>query len=193
MQNVTIPSPNKELVALVKWLSDNVSKEQTRPSLTYIKFIGRYCWATNGYAIVRAQVLADDLVDFIEPGCYEVLSCTSKILVMIAQPETIFPKVEELYLRCKADLKDSKLTCLDPKLLIPIIKPFGVAYMHTNKGMQISIVLKDYTKLPWGNYTAILMSKNSNVASTEFNEYFPAPEPVVVPPAPVEQTVDTKE
>lgn len=179
MTNYTIVNPNKEVVALIKWLLDNTCKEKDRPSLTHIKLEEKgICWATNGFAMVRAQVFSD-LIEF-EPGVYEVISCTNKLLHMIGQ-DINYPNVLAVYEGGRVDPLDCKLAAFDPKFLGPIIKPFETVYIHTSRSMKMSIALKESSTLPFGKYTAILMAKAYKQAYEEINDFFPAPDPVLIP------------
>lgn len=184
LRTISIPDPKKEWSALFKWLLDNASKDMTRFSMSCVKvFPGRIYYATNGYGLVRVEIY-DDNLDFILPGLYMVLSCTSKFLHLLELEDFGFPDIEAFYSQFKADLSDIRLACYDPALLAQITKPFETVFMLATKSNAIELALKGGL-LPWGKYTGILMGKSNNDGLKQFNDFFPAPEPAAVEPVSV--------
>lgn len=190
--NITIPSPSKDYVTLFSWLLANASKDMCRPALTYIKIGANHtCWAVNGYTMVRVEICTD-LIDWIEPCLYEVISCTNKLIHMIPVPDCRYPGVEELYNSYVPKLDEPKLSTFDPALLIPIIKPFETVIMHARKSGIIMLALKEPKALPRGIYSAILMGKSLNTAEENFSAIFPSPV-ILASPEPTAENSQSKE
>ena len=177
---VTMPSPNKEVVALLNWLLSNASKEETRPMLQSILVEKpepgvTTLWVTNGYSAVKAEVFGNDYFEWLKPGIYSVLSCTKALLHMV-EMEGTYPGIQELFGSYRVDIKEAGMCRFDPALLSPIIKPFEKVLLHP-ASQQLLMALIGPKSLPFGRYSAVLMAMNYN-SHDEIYQYFqPIPEP----------------
>jgi hypothetical protein len=179
---VTIPSPNKEVVALLNWLLANASKDDARPTLTSILVEKpepgtTRLWATDGYSAVKGEVFGDDYFEWLKPGIYSILACTKALLHMV-ELEGKFPGVQELFAGYLVDIKKTGMCRFDPTLMAPIAKPFEKVLLHPLPNRMLMALIGPKS-LPFGRYSAALMPINQN-SHDEIYQYFkaiPEPEP----------------
>ena len=164
---VTITHPTKEARALVSWLKANMSDDDARPDMQFIWFDAKSnWWAFNGYAIVRGSMW-DDKGKFADPGLYRILANSKDLIELgVLNEKQCFrtSTLVDLWDRV-IDLQISVTCTLNPKYLVPIIKPFEQVTIHVQKNNDaVHIMLNEGKDLPFGRYGAILMPMNLNDA-----------------------------
>ena len=167
MEVITISKPTKEVKNLITWLKANMSDDKLQPHMQFIWHDEqRNWWAFNGYAIVRGTMW-DDKGKFVSPGLYRIIT-NDKLLIelgVLTQKQCYSTKnLVELWSRA-IDLQALAIATFDPKILLPIIKPFGQVTFHSHKSNDAAhLVLNDADDLPFGRYGAVLMPMNLNDA-----------------------------
>ena len=157
--NVLVPNPPKVWKNLFSWLDANTTDDEYRINLKAIWLDDNHTfWATNGYALVRAE-LDDDTGTFLTPGHWFINVCTTK-LVHFIKADVNYPDVHSIW-DSYFTFNQNAVATFDPGILANITKPFGKALMHMEQlGSPMHIVLGDPKAMPEGIYSAILMPMN---------------------------------
>ena len=169
---ITITHPTKEARALLSWLKANMSDDGSRPHMQFIWFDDKSnWWAFSGYAIVRGSMW-DDKGKFVDPGLYRILTNSKDLIELgVLHEEQCYrtSNLVDLWDRV-IDLQTSVTCTLNPKYLVPIIKPFEQVTVHVQKNNDaVHIMLNEGKDLPFGRYGAILMP--INIDRTNNNNY----------------------
>jgi len=154
--NVLVPNPPKAWKNLFSWLDANTTGDEYRINLKAIWLDDNHTfWATNGYALVRAE-LDDDTGTFLTPGYWFINVCTTK-LVHFIKADVNYPDVHSIW-DSYFTFNQNAVATFDPGILANITKPFGKALMHMSQSNSpMHIVLEDAKSMPEGIYSALLM------------------------------------
>ena len=156
---VLVPNPPKLWKNFFTWLQANTFQDKHDLRLnTILLDEENIFWATNGYALVRAELDAEEGY-FLKPGVWAIEKSTAQLL-HISKNCVGYPGVHTIW--DKNLILDQRATPIfDPKIFTDIAKPFAKVLLHAQRpGYPMQLVLEDPKDMPEGIYSAILMPMN---------------------------------